>query len=302
VVCERHWPKNYVTSRYRGKDRPIDPPSIFDCVKPSLVPTPPPFPRQTKRTHAEERNILPDEIKIFNEKDKITSFLSLKQNIKLQKFTVDAMINICENDIFIQSKEFLPNTCVNIYMLSIKNSFKYEAYHCGVKRTIISLSENKVYLLNRWSHIQEALNFLHNCKNKIINEQLQAMGVTYIGDKKYSPETIIRAFEYFVLSRTAYNRLREDFELPSISTLTRLTSKVKTLDDISYVKTLFQKLDSKQKLCVLILDEVYVKSMLQYHGGIVFGKAVNDPSQLANTILSFMIVCLYGGPKLVLSY
>ena len=119
-----YWTKNYATSKYRGKDRPIDPPSIFKCFKPSLVPIPPAFPRQTKRTHAEERNILPDEIEIFNEKDKITSVLSLKQNIKLQKFIVDAMINICENDIFIQSKEFLPNTCVNIYMLSIKNSFK----------------------------------------------------------------------------------------------------------------------------------------------------------------------------------
>ena len=40
VVCERYWPKNYATSKYRGKDRPIDPPSIIDCVKPSLVLTP----------------------------------------------------------------------------------------------------------------------------------------------------------------------------------------------------------------------------------------------------------------------
>ena len=65
-------------------------------------------------------------------------------------------------------------TCYQLKIL-----LKYEAYHCGVKRTIISLSENKVYLLNRWSHIQEALNFLRNCKiqhkNKIINEQLQAI-------------------------------------------------------------------------------------------------------------------------------
>ena len=34
---------------------------------------------------------------------------------------------------------------------------------------------------------------------------------------------------------------------------------------------------------------------LQYHGGIVFGKTVNKPYLLANTILSFMIVTLLEG-------
>ena len=37
--------------------------------------------------------------------------------------------------------------------------------------------------------------------------------------------------------------------------------------------------------------------MLQYHGGILFGKAVNKPDKIANTILSFMVVCMRGGPK-----
>ncbi|XP_065660880.1 uncharacterized protein LOC136084588 [Hydra vulgaris] len=37
--------------------------------------------------------------------------------------------------------------------------------------------------------------------------------------------------------------------------------------------------------------------MLQYHGGTVFGKAVNNPNVLANTVLSFMVITLFGGPK-----
>ena len=37
--------------------------------------------------------------------------------------------------------------------------------------------------------------------------------------------------------------------------------------------------------------------MLQYHGGILFGKAVNHSSKLANTVLSFMVITLFGGPK-----
>ena len=45
-----------------------------------------------------------------------------------------------------------------------------------------------------------------------------------MGVKKYKTVTQIRAFEYFALSR----RMREKYELPSITTLTRFTSKVKT--------------------------------------------------------------------------
>ena len=94
-----------------------------------------------------------------------------------------------------------------------------------------------------------------------------------------------------------YNRIREDFELPCVSTLTNLTSKIKSVDDVSYISNVFSRLPDEQKTCILILDEVYVKSMLQYHGGILFGKAVNKPDKIANTILSFMVVCMRGGPK-----
>ena len=37
--------------------------------------------------------------------------------------------------------------------------------------------------------------------------------------------------------------------------------------------------------------------MLQYHGGIVFGKSVNKPHLLANTILSFLVITLFNGRK-----
>ena len=69
------------------------------------------------------------------------------------------------------------------------------------------------------------------------------------------------------------------------------------MDDSTYITNVFSKLPQEQKTCILIIDEVYVKSMLQYHGGILFGKAVNKPDKLANTVLSFMVVCLQGGPK-----
>ena len=37
-----------------------------------------------------------------------------------------------------------------------------------------------------------------------------------------------------------------------------------------------------------------------YHGGTVFGKAVNKLNELANTVLAFFIVTFYGGPNFLL--
>ena len=85
--------------------------------------------------------------------------------------------------------------------------------------------------------------------------------------------------------------------MPSISTLTRLTSKVSNIEASSFVRSLFQSLNDGQKSCILLIDEVYVKPMLSYHGGQLFGNSVNDNTQLAKTVLAFMIVCLHGGPK-----
>lgn len=52
-----------------------------------------------------------------------------------------------------------------------------------------------------------------------------------------------------------------------------MTAKVKITDDSAYTNKIFSSIledDRQKKCCVLILDEVYVKTCLQYHGGIVF--------------------------------
>ena len=63
----------------------------------------------------------------------------------------------------------------------------------------------------------------------------------------------------------------------------------------------FGNVEERQRTCILLLDEVYVKPSLMYHGGTVFGKAVNKPNELANTVLGIYIVTFYdGGPKSLL--
>ena len=82
------------------------------------------------------------------------------------------------------------------------------------------------------------------------------MGLTLVGEKKYTIDTTVRAFEYFALSRSTYSRLREDFELPCIATLTSLTSKIRSADDPSFITNVFAKLPVEQKTCFIIIDEV----------------------------------------------
>ena len=66
-------------------------------------------------------------------------------------------------------------------------------------------------------------------KKEVLEQEINSTSVIYIGDKTYTNGTIVHVFKYFALSRRAYNRLIEDFELPSVRTLTRVTSKVKII-------------------------------------------------------------------------
>ena len=94
-----------------------------------------------------------------------------------------------------------------------------------------------------------------------------------------------------------YGRLRDDFGLPSITTLNRISSKVNNTDDLTFSTSVFSLLEEQQRKYILLIDEVYVKPLLTYHGGKLFGKAVNRPEELATTVLGFMLVSLYGGPS-----
>ena len=304
VVCNRHFPPNFETIVIHGRERPRYPPSIFSCVKPSLVPTPAPKQRHTKIAFSSSRNVLPDELDAFRKMDSIQSFDDLKKEILegKRKFVVSVIPYCYDDGLIIQSSEFEEGSCIPRFLLKIFIDLTYNAFHCGVLCTIKSLSSCRISSLDSWSKIEEAISFLNrmekSVKKDVIIQQISAMGsLVHIGDKKYKPEMIIRAFEYFATSRSLYNRLRQDFELPDVTTLTRLTSKVDNFSDIDFLRNVFDAIENKQRSCIMLIDEVYVKPALMYHGGSIFGKAVNKPNELANTVLSFFNVSGFGGPK-----
>ena len=152
----------------------------------------------------------------------------------------------------------------------------FKALHCGVKCSISTLLSNRVNLLNRWLLAEESIRYLNLLEISHKKEKMhQQMGSNYVGEKSFKTATIIRVFECFALSQSACCTMQKDFELPNITILSRLTSKVKTLDEMPYMHIVFSQLDDeRQKRCLSIIDEVYLKTILQYHSGIVFGKAV----------------------------
>ena len=230
VLCERHFPTDYETVTVFGRKRPRHPPSIFNCVKQSLIPTTPAPSRPTSKACSASRNILEDQMIEFLEKDKIKSFDDLSERMVQKKDIEFNNINIVSYQIgsetlIIQSFEFAEKSGIPLFMLKVKNNLSFEAYHIGIKCTIKSLSKNRVTILDTLSKLQEDVRYLFcmeiDQKKSVLLQQVTSMSsMIQVGDKKYTPAVIVRAFEYFVISRSLYKRLREDFELPSIPTHT----------------------------------------------------------------------------------
>ena len=178
---------------------------------------------------------------------------------------------------------------------------KFECYHSSVQCYSDSLTKNRITTFRRLFQIEEDIRFLNllevEQKKSILKEQVEVMTPQIVGKTIYESSILVRSFEYIVRSRSLYNRLRYDYRLPSIKTLTTLTSKTEKLNDLSFLSEVFTNVEGKQRKCVVLVDEVYVKASLMYHGGYLYGFADNKEKQVAKTFLSVMIKCLVGGPK-----
>ena len=300
VVCDLHWPSGFEKVSKNGKPRPKDPPSVWPNVPLSQIPTPAPTPRTTKRSSCFERNTDEDQLAAFLMSDNVT-FCELKDKLLASERDLPvSVIAYMDSDVLnVQSKILLNG--VPLFNVRISKDQSFENFHLGVRCTVSSLSKNKITTLKTWSGLEENIRFL-NCleldnKKEIIQQQLQAMGTQRVGQPLYAPEIVIRAFQYFATSRSLYQRLRQDFQLPSVQTLTRITSKVAKLDETTFSTAVFKSVEGSQRLCVLLQDEVYVKKMMLYHGGQIFGRSVDNPQCLARTVLGIMVSCMFGGPN-----
>ena len=153
------------------------------------------------------------------------------------------------------------------------------------------MSQNRITYLKQCSHMQEAIRFLSNVdingNKELLCEMICRMGSLSVGKKKHKVETLICASEHFSVSCSTYSRFRKDYGLPSVNTLTRITSKARNAGDDAFLNQIRGSLENLQKNCYLVINEVYVKPVLQYHGGTLYGEACNAEGDFAKTVWDF---------------
>ena len=117
--------------------------------------------------------------------------------------------------------------------------------------------------VHAWSVLEEIISYLKNMeidnKKCVLQKHLSAMPPT-VGKRMYIQELIVRAFQYFATSRSLYNRLRIDYQLPSFKTLTRITSKLSALNETCFMRSVFSTLKENQKQCMIMLKKNFVVS------------------------------------------
>ena len=298
VVCEKHWPTE-VTSKLGGTKRPQVPPTVFQNIPQSQIPTPAPTPRPTSRAHSPTRNVLPDQYKKFKASDQVRYEEILgKFDTRLPDFS-SAIRYVYEEKLIFVSPVLLQNS-IPKFTVKIHPNLKFEAYQAGTRVFPFGRLLG-IHKLQDWTAISELFRYLENSevphKNQILLQHVNCMNnLNVVGVRVYDMEVILRAFNYYATSRSCYRLLYKDLQLPSINTLRKLTCKTKSINDLDYVKQVFTNLSDTQSQSIIIVDEVHVKPILLYSGGELFGEAANRPGELANRVLGIMVLCLFGGP------
>ena len=299
-VCALHWPEN-VTMHRRGKYQvPAVPPSIFPNVPSSCIPSSfssSTTPRITKKALSSHRTSEVDEMAQFTliDRFKPESFSCQFREI-LEKegmvFTEDnkyvLLSNARDGPIFRFSCHFFYN--------DRDLTLTYEAYH-----KLQQIHHCTLKTLRRWSELEELLRFIRIYKpvedsSKKLDFLCESVSLLNIpkNSRVYSLENLSLGLSWCSKSRVLYEILRHYLTLPSLSTLRKLTRIAKNTDDARLFSTVFNNMEERNRGCILIIDEIYIKAAVAYRGGVVFGYAADHPDKIATTFLCIMVKCFFG--------
>ena len=187
VVCSRHWPEGTVMTKHFGKNRPVNPPTLFNGIENVLPPL-----RTTVKSLAEARRPLPISFNVQNsmlkEADSVT-FQQLQTSLIEEKKSLPAYTTVfmMAGILFVQSMEFICG--IPKFLIKIYPSLKFETFHGGVKCFVTSLSANRIRKLDTWSRLEEAILFLKFKENSrhqdILHEQAEVMKPGIDGEAFY---------------------------------------------------------------------------------------------------------------------
>ncbi|GFO25689.1 transposable element p transposase [Plakobranchus ocellatus] len=105
----------------------------------------------------------------------------------------------------------------------------------------------------------------------------------------YSLKDLSLDLSWHAKSRTLYETLRTYLPLPCLSTLRNLTRVANNIDDTKFFSSVFNATDERNRGCVLIIDESYIKATVAYRGGSIFG----CPGKVATTFLCVLVKCFF---------
>nr|CAI5862419.1 unnamed protein product [Callosobruchus analis] len=108
--------------------------------------------------------------------------------------------------------------------------------------------------------------------------------------KNYSVSTLIFSMVIFNQSSSTYEHLRDYLTLPTSRRLKQITSEFN-------ISPIIDKSRSKKKIVCLLIDEIFIKTGLQYKAKNVTGFAENNPTRLAKTVQTFMISSAFSNFK-----
>ena len=237
VICELHWPASYTTMKFRGKCRPTNPLTVWPGVPGSVIPTHVAVPRTTKKSSFDVRAVQSDEIDEFTRQDRI-DFKEISHRVVDEKYSFTTRTTAFKNDtsIVIQSTNFVYG--VPTFVLSVHADMTFEAYHLGVRIFVPTLTKNRITKLQSCSALEETIRYLASCsksnKLDVIQQHIESMS-SPVGTRIYSPNMIMRTFQYFTTLRSLYKRLINNYQLLSVSTLTRITCKVYKVEDVPFL-------------------------------------------------------------------
>ena len=298
-ICEKHWEEGYPRRTVKnGTEVPTIPPSVFENVPSSCIPTPQPEERRTSNSSGSRDRKL--------QKSTVTLKFNTIYNKILTNFKESFALSKNDIRILLTSENY--NGPVSEYTIFISKTetdghYSIQGYK-GLLTVKIPFIQNDI--VSMWSEIENSIHYIVNYE---VDEDSRSQKEAFLTrqfillnkciNEQFSCEDVSFALSMYSKSRTVYTDLLKCITMPSTRTLRRITNKIDNVSDQEFLKGITSNLTPDQMNCFILLDEVYVKPGYQYCAGIMHGAAENNPSEKAKTVLAIMINFLYGGPHLV---
>lgn len=164
------------------------------------------------------------------------------------------------------------------------------------------------YVEKAYTYIQKAIYYVEKDSENLTLLQLLSDQLSLINKKRkmYSLSSTLFSLIIYCQSSSTYDRLKDFLILPTKRHLQQISADLNVFpnnnitEENTYLSYLSSNLTDQEKVVCLLVDEIYIKTGLQYKAKNVTGYAENNASEFAKTIQTFMISSPFGHFKEVI--